>query len=330
VLLLEQFELGHTRGASHGSSRIFRLNYPDESFVRLAQEADAAWRTIEAARDETLIERVGSLDLGPVAREIGRAFVACGVAFETLSAGELFERWSIQIEQDETAVYQADGGVHLADRSHAALLDDAARGGVEIRDRTRVRALSLGHRGVRLELDDGHVDARVVVVTSGAWATDLLADAGITLDVEVTSETVVYFDLPGAERLPPVIDYGLLPGSDEGGVVRGDRASYALAAPGVGLKAGVHLAGRVVDPNSDVEPDARLAAWVGEWVAARYPAAGDPSRAETCQYTTTPDKRFVLERHGPVVVGSACSGRGFKFAPVVGETLAGLALDAAA
>ncbi len=29
VLLLERFEPGHTRGASHGASRIFRLSYPD-------------------------------------------------------------------------------------------------------------------------------------------------------------------------------------------------------------------------------------------------------------------------------------------------------------
>ena len=38
VVLLEQFELGHARGSSHGSSRIFRLSYPDEHYVRLAQQ----------------------------------------------------------------------------------------------------------------------------------------------------------------------------------------------------------------------------------------------------------------------------------------------------
>ena len=34
VTVYEQFELGHKRGSSHGTSRIFRLNYPDERFVR--------------------------------------------------------------------------------------------------------------------------------------------------------------------------------------------------------------------------------------------------------------------------------------------------------
>ena len=57
--------------------------------------------------------------------------------------------------------------------------------------------------------------------------------------------------------------------------------------------------------------------------------AGDELGAETCLYTSTSDESFVLERHGRVVVSSACSGHGFKFAPVVGRTLAALARDAA-
>ena len=39
-------------------------------------------------------------------------------------------------------------------------------------------------------------------------------------------------------------------------------------------------------------------------------------------YTNTSDERFILERHDRVVVGSACSGHGFKFAPLIGERLA--------
>ena len=38
VVVCEQFELGHARGSSHGSSRIVRLSYPDERWVRFAQE----------------------------------------------------------------------------------------------------------------------------------------------------------------------------------------------------------------------------------------------------------------------------------------------------
>ena len=58
----------------------------------------------------------------------------------------------------------------------------------------------------------------------------------------------------------------------------------------------------------------------------RFPHARPaPTGAETCLYTNTPDDHFVLKRHGPVVVGSPCSGHGFKFAPLIGQRLADLA-----
>jgi sarcosine oxidase len=45
-------------------------------------------------------------------------------------------------------------------------------------------------------------------------------------------------------------------------------------------------------------------------------------------YTTTPDETFILERRGRIVVGSPCSGHGFKFAPAIGVRLAALASEA--
>jgi sarcosine oxidase len=76
-------------------------------------------------------------------------------------------------------------------------------------------------------------------------------------------------------------------------------------------------------------PHEGIAAWASAWAGSRYEGAGDLLAAETCVYTNTADEQFVLERHGRVVVGSACSGHGFKFAPAVGRTLAALAYDAA-
>jgi glycine/D-amino acid oxidase-like deaminating enzyme len=61
-------------------------------------------------------------------------------------------------------------------------------------------------------------------------------------------------------------------------------------------------------------------------VTDRFPVlSASPRFAETCLYTNTQDENFILERHGRVVVGSPCSGHGFKFAPYVGERLADLA-----
>ena len=72
--------------------------------------------------------------------------------------------------------------------------------------------------------------------------------------------------------------------------------------------------------------DEESTAAITEWVTARFRGVPpEPSASETCIYTNTDDERFVLERRGPVVVGSACSGHAFKFAPLVGRRLAELA-----
>jgi len=329
VLLLDQFALGHDRGSSHGTSRIFRLNYPDERFVRMAMAADTAWRELEAERGVRLIERVGCLDIGSVAIETARVFATCGVRHEILSGETVASRWPLRLEPDERALFQADGGVTYADRAHAALLDEATDRGVEVRSDTTVRALASERGSVVLTLDRGELRARAVVVTAGAWAARLLTGLEIELPVVPTRETVVYVDVPDADRLPPVIDYGRVPTRGEGGITRVGQAAFSLAAPGRGLKAGLHHSGPATDPDDEGVPDGRVADWAAAWVADRYLNAGAALGSETCLYTNTADEEFVLERHGRVVVGSACSGHGFKFAPIVGRTLAALARDAA-
>jgi sarcosine oxidase len=102
---------------------------------------------------------------------------------------------------------------------------------------------------------------------------------------------------------------------------------YALRAPGQGLKVGEHDVGPEVDPDAEGPPSEETIERIRAWVLPRYPTADpDPVRAETCLYTNTPDGHFILDRRGPVVIGSPCSGHGFKFASWIGERLAGLAV----
>jgi sarcosine oxidase len=103
---------------------------------------------------------------------------------------------------------------------------------------------------------------------------------------------------------------------------------YSLHDPVHGLKAGAHHAGPEVDPRADGEPDPALVERIAAWVRARLPDADPaPVAADTCLYTSTADQSFLLERRGRVVLGSPCSGHGFKFAPVVGRRLAELAVS---
>jgi sarcosine oxidase len=76
------------------------------------------------------------------------------------------------------------------------------------------------------------------------------------------------------------------------------------------------------DGHIDPAARARVASYVRRWLPGLDPA---PVSALSCLYTSTANEDFILDRHGPVVICSPCSGHGAKFAPLIGEMVADLA-----
>ena len=64
VALFEQFAPGHTRGSSHGGTRIFRFAYYDPFYVRMAQASLPLWRVLEDDAGESLLDITGAVDHG--------------------------------------------------------------------------------------------------------------------------------------------------------------------------------------------------------------------------------------------------------------------------
>ena len=305
VTLYEQFRLGHSRGSSHGRSRIVRLAYPELEFVELAREAFRGWRELEHESGLELLELNGLLELVEDADQSSRAALdAVGAEYELLSSEKAAARWPVGLPGGWTALFQPEAGIVRADLAHRAFVDGALAHGARLEEETPIRSLD-------------EVPDEVVVVAAGPWITRLVPG----LPVRTTRETVAYFRRSG-DPLPSIVQ--LDPET------RG-HALYSLHDPLHGLKAGVHHAGPETDPDDPGEPDRAIVERVAEWVAGTYPDAdAEPVVAETCLYTTTPDEHFILERRGRVVIGSACSGHGFKFAPAIGTRLAALVAEASA
>jgi sarcosine oxidase len=324
ALGLERFEVGNARGSSHGASRIFRLSYPEPAYTRLALAALAGWRELENECGERLVVHTGSLDAGDAAVDTERSLIELGLAFEVLSGAETSQRWPFAFEPSSQLVFQADGGFLLADRALAALVTSARAAGGELVEQEQVVRIDAHPRGASIVTETRKIEARAVVVAAGAWARDLLSPLGIELPVVAARETVSYYSMPGVEELPPIIEY-----PSQASPLPDEQAYYALPAPGRGLKAGIHHSGRTTDPEADGVLDEAVIAATSAWVARRFPTADPaPLAAETCIYTNTSDASFVIEAHGRVVVASACSGHGFKFAPAHGSLVANLALAA--
>lgn len=313
VLLLEQFAPGHVRGSSHGRTRIFRFSYPDVEYVRMAQRSLELWRELERESGERLLQTMGAIDLGVGIEANAAALEECGAAFEMLSGRELTRRFPrVSLPAREEALFQPDGGVLAAERSIAAFLRGAVAAGAELVEGERVTRLEVAGELVKAHTEHAIFEAPVAVVTAGGWARGLLATADIDLPVRVTRETVAFFELLG-DTPPPLVEWG-------------SPSAYSLPSPGQGIKAAQHIAGPETDPDDEGRASALSVEIVTEWIQRRFPNTNPtPHRIETCLYTNTEDENFILERHGPVVVGSPCSGHGFKFAPLIGERLANLA-----
>jgi sarcosine oxidase len=298
VVLYEQFRVGHDRGSSHGRSRIVRLAYPEVEWVRMAQESMQGWRELERDSETKVLELNGLVELvGDPSQSSADALAEADAEFEVLDAETARARWPIGVPDGWSVLYQPEAGIVRADLALRAFLDCALARGAELHEETRIEDLA-------------DVDAGAVVVAAGAWVGKLVDD----VPVRPTRETLAYFRRDGA--LPSIVQ--LDPET------RG-HALYSLHDPRYGLKVGLHHAGIDVDPDEPGGPNEELLQRISAWVASTYTDVDPtPVDAETCLYTNTEDESFIFDRREGAVVCSACSGHGFKFAPVVGKRVAEL------
>jgi sarcosine oxidase len=181
--------------------------------------------------------------------------------------------------------------------------------------------------GVRVSTARGVYEASRLVVSVGPWAPEILADLGLQLVIE--RNVLVWFEPIGGREpfLPdrfPIYIWEV-----------DDQAQFygfpAQEGPPGGVKvalfrAGIHCTPETIDRTIHPHEIEELRSAIAERIPALNGALLD---AATCMYTTAPDEHFVVglhPRHDAVVIASPCSGHGYKFASVMGEVLADLAM----
>jgi sarcosine oxidase len=336
VTLLEQFEPGHHRGASHGASRNLSPAYGDPNYLELLAEAVPLWSALEQESGVRVFSPTGVVNHGPNASYDGihDALHAHGFDAAFLSPQEASERWA-GIRFDTRVLFTPQGGQLHADAAVRALQDVAAGAGAHVRHGARVVSLRIvGDDEVHLgiETPDGaeRLIARTVVVAAGAWTSKLL-DGAVTIPrLTVTQEQPAHFAIADAGAAWPGFNHR--PDPSAPGYDYWYSGVYGMLTPGEGVKAGWHAVGPVVDPDhrdftADPVQLRALQRYAREWL----PGVDSETFVDvSCTYTLTDDENFVLDRVGPIVVGAGFSGHGFKFTPAVGRVLADLVLGTTA
>lgn len=323
VLGLEQFQPAHDQGSSHGRSRVIRLAYFEHpAYVPLLRRAYELWRRLEERTGRTLLQLTGGLMIGSPESEVVsgslRSAREHGLAHEMLDAAAIRRRFSPLTPDGNTiALFERDAGIVFPEEAIRAHLDFAVDNGAQVHFDERVENWNATPGGrIEVRTSKGRYECDRLILAPGSWAQSLFKIDWLPLEVE--PQQLHWFEPAGggapfaADRFPIYIwdlgngvqFYGF-PADDQGRVkvaffrskVKGEEAMRSALEPCI-------------------------------------PALGNGALVESvsCKYTLTPDHHFVIGAHPEVpnvTIASPCSGHGYKFASVLGEVLADLAIDGA-
>jgi sarcosine oxidase len=323
---IEQFELGHDRGSSHGPTRIIRpAHFENASYGPLMRRAYTLWRELESLAARKFLHLSGLIEIGPADGTIVRGTLAAAgdLPHELLSAGLAMRRYPVfKLPETFVAVWQPDGGFIEAGIAMAAHLQCAKAAGATIRTTEKVLRVVPSRDGVRIDTDRDVIEADAAIVAAGPWLRSLMPE--LNLPLRVTRQVVGWFEPATADPVPAFIlesEYGV---------------HYGLPAyrrMGIKIAKHHHRDEAVTPENYDMTVSATDEAAIRAPLAKYLPGAiGGLGGAHTCLYTMTPDETFVLDRmpgFPRVVIASPCSGHGFKFSPAIGEIIADLATQGA-
>lgn len=330
VLGLEQFDLAHSRGSSHGHTRIIRQAYHEHpDYVPLVRRAYSRWYDLEQRTGRHLLTECACLNVGPAAGPTVMGARASarkhGLQVLELAADKIMKTFpQFRFPEGYAGVLEASAGFLFVEACVRAHVDAAISLGAEIHENEPVLEWKAVGDGVEVRTAKETYHAARLVVTAGAWATKLLADLGVPLTV--MRQVLLWFGVTGREHLfrrdsfpifiaetPDGYFYGL-PAIDSYGL----KVAAHQNAPRLPGPDGVDWAGSAAD-----EPPVR--SFLEQYIPS---AAGTVTKTQVCMYTMTPDGHFVIDRHPhypQVSVACGFSGHGFKFASAVGEVLADLA-----
>ena len=328
VLGLERFDIPHAMGSSHGVNRIIRLAYAEGLFyVPLLKRAYELWHELQTRAGRQLLFTTGYVDIGHELVDVSlESCLLYDLQHQLIDGRELARRYpAFRVPPDAPALLQPDGGFLLAEGCVVEHVLQAQAHGADIRAREAIVGWDVNTSGVRVETERGSYTAARLVICAGAWAARL---AKLGSDIAVAERNALAWFQPlepelfTRERFPCF------------GLAVPDGIFYGFPQHSIpGFKVGrLHHRDERVDPdNFDREPNAADENLLRSFVERYFPQGAGPTMAlKTCLFENSPDEHFVVDihpEHENVVLAAGFSGHGFKFASVIGEILADLALD---
>ena len=329
--VVEQFHSGHAFGSSHGHSRITRSIYANPTYIQLIQRARyEEWPSLEKAVGKKFIHSNPGCFFGrgksfeKYLGEIGKFELDIEI-LEASVARRVFPQF--QFQNIEAVICDHTAGVIAAQEAVQGLIKSIASRGVNVEEETKVLQIKRHCDPMQIITDRGVVLTKRLVITAGAWIAQLIPELG-SLAVPIR-QTVGYFKLCGPKNLYQMGRFPTWSFIGEGE----NQVFYGLPEFGCeGIKVAQHItSGKIDNPDAKVSKgDAVQIQILEKFIKENFVQPIDKLiTTETCLYTNAPQEGFILDLlpdDERIAVGSACSGHGFKFAPLTGRILSDLVL----
>lgn len=335
VLGIDLFPPGHQRGSSHGQTRAIRQAYFEHpNYVPLTMAAYDLWHALEQKTEQTLLTQTGLLQAGPpdghVVRGVLDAAAQHHLAIDRLDPLEANDRFApLRFSEDHRVLFERHAGYLRVEECVKAHLAAAESAGAMLVVGQRIVDWTSDERGIRVVLESQDYRSQKLIITLGAGSRELWK---LPLPITVLKKHQYWFQETAAvdDRLSRIPIFLVETSNDVFyGFPRVDE---------LGLKVARHTGGNVVRENpfiqivpADEREEKEDLALVTSWVADFMPNQNLALRHHSaCWYSMTTDGHFFVGRHPEyrnVFLAAGLSGHGFKFAPVLGQALADLALD---
>ncbi len=357
VLGLEQFDISHEFGSHAGQSRIIRKAYFEHSdYVPLLERAYENWKTLEQETGEQLYFKTGLLYAGTLNNEmikgVKQSAALYNIELENVNLADAADRFrQFKFPENFEVLFEPEAGFIPPEKAIRLYASQAEKNGAVIHTDEKVMEWSANRRTPSEKKDGQSVVVKTnkntyhcnkLIITAGAWAGKMIP--GFTDKIKVTRQFVAWIKPKNVRQ--PADSFGekqfalnsfpcwMISDDEKHGCYYGfpllDTKKFGEPA---GLKLAHHFPNGATDPDKvnrqttkeDIE---NLNYCLDKYLPGVFDAV---LSTKICLYANSPDENFIIDElpgfEKAVSIACGFSGHGFKFASVVGEILADLAIE---
>ena len=338
VLGIEQFDITHEFGSHDGQSRIIRKAYFEHpAYVPLLNKAYENWKKLEDDTGEQVYYQTGVAYFGrqheTVLKGVKLSADRYNIPVEKIDIASSKKRFTqFNIPENFETLFEPEAGFITPEKAIKLYAGQAVKFGAEIH--THEKVIDWRKAGNRLVVNTNKKSyyCNKLIITAGAWSGNMIPR--ISGKIEVTRQFVAWIK-PKNWNDYTLHNFPCWMIDDER---PGCYYGFPILPPDKfgephGLKIACHYPGSITEADKvnrqNTEEDIENIRYA---LDKYFPGIFNGMvTTKTCLYASLPDENFIIDKlpgfEDHVTIACGFSGHGFKFASVVGEILADLAIE---